>query len=253
MSRLKNQIAIVTGSSRGIGYAIAESLIKNGATVIISSRKKEGVDKAAAKLNAQYPGKALPMVLHVGKIEHHPLFIEQVCQDVGLPTILVNNAAANPYFGPMINLPWEAWDKTIQVNLKGSFGMSRAVAKRCIAKKSKASIINISSIFGINAAPFQAIYGMTKAAMISMSKSLAHEWGQSGIRVNAVAPGLVDTQFAAAIVQNPMMSKHFTERSALKRYAQPEEIADIVTYLASDEARFVTGQTFVVDGGFSVS
>ena len=253
MSRLENQIAVVTGSSRGIGLAIAKSLLDNGATVIICSRKQQNVDQAYIPLVESYADRVIPKLIHVGKTEKHAEFIEDICQTVGTPSILVNNAAANPYFGPMMNLSWGAWDKTLEVNLKGAFGLSREVAKRAIAAQHPASIINVSSIFGINAAPFQAIYGMSKAAMISMTKSLAHEWGPSKIRVNAIAPGLVDTHFAAAIVENPQFRQQFTSRSALGRYAQPEEIADIATYLASQESRFVTGQCFIIDGGFSVS
>ena len=253
MSSLQDKIAIVTGSSRGIGFSVARSLLGRGCTVVICSRKQQGVDEAVAELEKVYPNKVFGMTIHVGKVEQHQQFIDAVCEKIGLPTILVNNAATNPYFGPMMNLSWEAWDKTMEVNLKGTFGLSRALAKRCIAAKEQASIINISSVFGINAAPFQAVYGITKAAMISLSKSLAHEWGGLGIRVNAVAPGLVDTHFASAIVKNKAMREHFTNRSALKRYAQPDEISELVCYLASDAASFVTGQCFVIDGGYTSS
>ena len=251
MTSLNNKVAIVTGSTRGIGLAIATSFIEKGAKVVISSRKAENVTTVARELNHKHPGMAYPFPLHVGKTDLHQAFIEEIIEKVGFPTILVNNAAANPYFGPMINLQWAAWDKTIEVNLKGPFSLSKELAKKAIAQKKPISIINISSIFGLHASPGQGIYGMTKAALIDMTKTLSHEWGRVGIRVNAIAPGLVETKFASAILDNPTFAKQYANRSALNRHGKPNEIAGIAVYLASDESSFTTGQTFVVDGGYS--
>ncbi len=251
--RLQDKIALVTGSSRGIGFAIAEEFAREGARVIVSSRKKQNVDEAVQKINKRYPNSTTGVPFHVGNVVEHANFIDKIIESVGLPNILVNNAAANPYFGPMLGLDWSAWDKTFEVNLKAPFGLSREISKRLIDADANGSILNISSVYGLLAAEGQGIYGMTKAAMISMTKTMAHELGKQGIRINAIAPGLVETKFASAIVQNPQYCKIFTRRSALNRYAQPSEISGMAVFLASDESKFVTGQTFVVDGGYSVS
>jgi len=245
--KLENQIALVTGSTRGIGFAIAEKFLQEGAKVILCSRKVDNVTAAQEKLNHN---NAIAKVFHVGKLDTHEDFLKQISQEVGQPTILVNNAASNPYFGPMQNLSWDAWDKTMETNLKAPFSLSRLLAAQAIQNQHSLSIINVSSIYGMMPAPGQAIYGMTKAALISMTKSLAHEWGPHNIRVNAIAPGLIDTHFASAIVQNPRLVKGYTHRAALSRVGSPSEIAGMAAYLASSDASFVTGQCMVVDGGF---
>ena len=245
---MTSKIALVTGSTRGIGFAIAKRLLEDGFEVIICSRKQENVDEAFQKLD-QNP-KVHPRTFHVGKLDTHEMFIQSIIDDVGTPNVLVNNAASNPHFGPMHTLSWSAWDKTMETNLKAPFSLSRILANHAIQSKNRLSIINISSIFGMMPAPGQGVYGMTKAAMISMTKTLAHEWGKYNIRVNAVAPGLVDTHFASAIVQNPQLAKGYTHRAALSKIGKPDEIAGIVRYLASNDSSFVTGQCMVVDGGY---
>jgi len=161
----------------------------------------------------------------------------------------VNNAATNPYFGPLIDTPDAAIDKTIEVNLKGYLYVARAFVKHARTREGGGSIVNMASIAGIRAAPMQGIYGATKAGVISMTQTLAFELGGSKIRVNAIAPGLVETKFAATIVQNPMLRDHVVNRTPLARHAQPFEIAGAATYLLSDAASFTTGTVMVVDGG----
>lgn len=249
---LSGRCAIVTGGSRGIGEAIALALAQAGAKVVVASRKQEAVDAAAARINAAVPGAATPMTCHVGRLEALAGFVARVEAEVGVPDVLVNNAATNPYFGPALDLEWAAWDKTFDVNLKGPFELTRLVARRLVAAGRRGSVINVSSIFGTQAAPGQAIYAMTKAALISLTRTLAHELAPGGVRVNCIAPGLIETRFAKAILEQPELVEPYNARCALGRPGRPEELGGLAVYLASAEASYVTGQTFHVDGGFAV-
>jgi NAD(P)-dependent dehydrogenase (short-subunit alcohol dehydrogenase family) len=167
--------------------------------------------------------------------------------------VLVNCAGTNPYFGPMIGIDPGAYQKTFDVNLLGAFEATRAFAEHVIARKGKGSVINIASIAGMRAAMLQGVYGMTKAAMISMTQTFAVELGPSGIRVNSIAPGLIETRLAAALTSNPEVVERYSTRTALGRIGQPEELAGAALFLASDAASYVTGQTLVVDGGLTIS
>lgn len=254
MGRLEDKIAIVTGGSRGIGAAIAEAFAREGAQVVIASRKQEGLDETAAEINAKgLDGTVHPRACHVGHLDQIEELIDWTVDELGLPNVLVNNAATNPHFGPLIDADEAAWDKTFEVNLKGYFHMAQRVIRRLMNADKPGSIINVTSVAGMNAAPMQGVYGMTKAAVISMTKTLAVELGGANIRLNAIAPGLVDTRFASVLVNNEDLRSFFTDRAALKRYAQPEEIAGAAVYLASDESSYTTGQTIAVDGGFTIA
>ncbi len=251
--RLDGKIVLVTGGSRGIGAAIAERAAGEGARVVIASRKEAELAAVAARINEKFPGAVTARACHVGQ----PQAIVELCdwieKEVGVIDCAVNNAATNPYFGPLLQVEWGAWDKTFDINLKGYFEVARQVAKRLIARDRGGSIVNVASIAGLRGAPMQGIYGMTKAAVISMTETLAVELGRARVRVNAIAPGLVETRLAAALTSSPELTKIFTDRTALGRIAQPEEIAPLAIYLLADESSFVTGQCIAIDAGWSIT
>lgn len=251
--RLAGRTALITGASRGIGEAIALAAAAEGARLVLVSRKEAGLHAAAERIGQVVPGcETHVRPCHTGD----PAAIERLFQGLDsqglLVDALVNNAAANPYFGPLMLADWSAWDKTFEVNVKGPFELSRQVARRLIAAETRGAIVNISSIFGLRGAPFQGIYAMTKAAMISQTRTLALEWGGAGIRVNAMAPGLVDTRFASALIENEEILATYNNRTALGRPAQPAEIAGMAITLLSDESSYTTGQVMVLDGGYTV-
>ena len=246
------KVALVTGGSRGIGESIAKALGQSGAKVAIASRKLDGVSAAAARLRAGGV-EVEPFACHTGKADQIDALVAAVIARFGKIDVLVNNAATNPHFGPMVTGDDAAFDKTFEVNAKGYFNMAKAVVRHLVDRGAPGSIINVASIVGFTAAPLQGIYAMTKAAVISMTKTLAVELAPSGIRVNAIAPGLVDTRFAAAIVGNRDLVDMEKQRTPQGRYAQPDEIAGAALFLASDAASFITGQTIVVDGGRTIA
>ncbi len=217
-----------------------------GAKVVLASRRQEGLDAVADRINSA-GGDALAVACHVGKSQEVADLFATAVDAFGPIHGLVNNAATNPYFGPLLGIEEPAFDKTIEVNLKGPFAATQAFVGQ--PAPPGASVVNIASIAGIQAAPLQGVYGMTKAALISMTKTLAHELGPVGIRVNAIAPGLVETRLAAAIVENEELRDHVVSRTAVGRHAQPDEIAGAAVYLLSEAASYVTGQTIVIDGG----
>ena len=249
--RLANKIVWIMGASRGIGAAMAFAASRSGAKVVISSRKVEGLTHVIDQLDEELSGSVVAVPCHVGRLEDIHAALAEIESRVGVPDVLVNNAATNPYFGPFIGADDAAWDKTFEVNLKGPFRTIQALVERWRDKGKGGSIINIASILGQSGAPFQGVYGMTKAALISMTKTLSLELGPLGIRVNAIAPGLVETRLASALIENEELAKIYTDRTALKRYAQPDEIAGAFLYLASDESSYMSGHTIVLDGGYS--
>lgn len=251
--RLDDKLVWVTGGSRGIGMAIARGCAEAGARVVLTSRTLAAVQSAADAINADFPGMAYGYECHAGDPEAIDAVAERIAADLGIPDVLVNNAATNPYFGPLLNTPASMWDKTFQVNVRGYFETTRQVAQRLLAENRPGTIINVASIQGNRAAPLQGVYGMTKAAVISMTRTLAVELGRARIRVNAIAPGLVDTRFASALVQNEPAVKQYTDRAALGRYGTPDELTGLAVYLASDQAAYVTGQVFTIDGGYTAT
>jgi NAD(P)-dependent dehydrogenase (short-subunit alcohol dehydrogenase family) len=243
---LKDKVIVITGASRGIGEAIARAAVEAGARVVLASRKQADLDKVAGSLPAD---RAIAVACHTGKAEDVDAMFARAIDRFGRVDGLVNNAATNPYFGPLIDTPDAAIDKTFEVNVKGYLYCARALVKHARSRGGGGAIVNIASIAGTRAAIMQGIYGATKAAVISMTQTLAAELGSSAIRVNAIAPGLVETKFASALVNNPAILERVVSRTPLGRHAQPPELAGAAVYLLSDAASFTTGTTLVVDGG----
>ncbi|MCE9574593.1 MAG: glucose 1-dehydrogenase [Deltaproteobacteria bacterium] len=249
---LENKVIVVTGASRGIGEAIARACVEAGAAVMIAARKQPDLDRVVTDLKSVAPdAKVAALATHTGKESDVIALFDAAIAQFGRVDGVVNNAATNPYFGPTIDIPDTAIDKTFEVNVKGYLYCARALARHAQKRGGGGSIVNIASVAGLRAAPMQGVYGMTKAAVISMTQTLAFELGGSAIRVNAIAPGLVETKFAAAIVQNPMLREHVIKRTPLGRHAQPEEIAGGVVYLLSDASSFTTGTVLAMDGGYT--
>jgi len=250
--RLDGQVAIVTGGSRGIGEAIATAFVEAGAQVVIASRKQPELEAAAARISATGGGDVLAGACHTGKPEQIDALVEQAIEQFGQIDILVNNAATNPYFGPLLEVEQRAWDKTFEVNLQGYLQLSRAVAKHLVEWGTPGAIINIASILGVLGAPAQGVYAMTKAAVISMTKTLAMELGPSQIRVNAIAPGYVRTRLAQTLTDDEAFSEGYLARTPLGRFGEPDDIAGAALFLASDAASYITGQTLIIDGGYTL-
>jgi NAD(P)-dependent dehydrogenase (short-subunit alcohol dehydrogenase family) len=244
---LKDKVALINGGSRGIGEAIARDFAERGATVIVSSRKQEGVDAVAEEIK-KAGGKAAGIACHIGDTAQVDALFDRIKKDFGKLDILVNNAATNPYFGPAIQTPESAYDKTFEINVKGYFLMAQR-AGQMMVEQNGGSIINISSIEGISPSPMMGAYSMTKAAVIMMTKAFAKELGASNVRVNCVCPGLTETHFAKVLIDTPEIHEHYTKAAPLARHAQPEEIVGAVTYLASDASSYTTGAIITVDGG----
>lgn len=244
---LTGRRAVVTGASRGIGEAVAKLLAAHGAEVIVSSRKMEGLEAVVADIAAA-GGTARAIPCHIGSLEAmEALFAEVTADGKGLD-ILVNNAAANPHFGPIWETSPDAFAKTVDVNIRGYFVMSQ-MAARVMRERKRGSIINTASINGVTPGYWQGIYSVTKAAVISMTKAFAKELGPDGVRVNAVLPGLTETKFASALTQNEAMLNMVLPSIPLRRVADPEEIAPAFLYLASDASSYVTGMAMPIDGG----
>jgi len=244
---LTDRVIVVTGASRGIGEAIALACSEAGAKVALASRKQEGLDEVAAAIN-DAGGTALPIACHMGKPDEVDALFARVTDELGPISGLVNNAGTNPYFGPMLGITDAAFDKTFEVNVKGYLYAARAFATAA----SEGSIVNIASVAGVEAAPLQGVYGMTKAAVVSMTMTLAVEMGPA-FRVNAIAPGLVETRFAATLIHNDEIRERVIGGTALQRHAQPHEMAGTAVYLLSDASSYTTGQTIVADGGMTIS
>jgi NAD(P)-dependent dehydrogenase (short-subunit alcohol dehydrogenase family) len=248
MFDLTGKIALVTGASRGIGEAIAKTLAAHGAHVIVSSRKPEDCEKVASAIRAA-GGKAEVRACHIGDLDQVHGIFREIEQAHGRLDILVNNAAANPYFGPIVDTDLAAFQKTVDVNIRGYFFMC-AQGARLMARGGGGAIVNVASVGGIVPGDNMGIYSISKSAVIAMSKAFAKECGAMKVRVNALCPGVTDTRFAAALVKNDAIRNAATARIPLHRVAEPEEMAGAVLYLVSPAASYTTGTALVVDGGY---
>ncbi len=247
---LTGQVALIAGASRGIGEATAKLMAKHGATVICTSRKIEDCERVASDIR-EAGGKARAMTLHLGELAHHDEVLASIKETEGRLDILVNNGATNPYFGLAKDTPEGAWDKTVDVNLKGPFFLtSRAIP--LMKETGGGAVVNVASINGLKAGLFQGVYSMTKAALINMTQVFAQEHGPEGIRVNALCPGLTDTKIASALTADRDALQEMMNRSfSMPRVGQPEEMAAAILFLAANDAGYMTAQTLVVDGGYT--
>ncbi|HRH21065.1 MAG TPA: SDR family oxidoreductase [Brevundimonas sp.] len=250
---LTEKTAIITGSSRGIGRAIAERLAEHGARVVISSRKAGPCDEVAADINARYgEGRAIAVPASIASKDDLQRLVDETNAAFGRIDIVVCNAATNPYAGPMAGISDDQFEKILQNNVISNHWLIQMVAPQMLARKD-GSIIIVSSIGGLRGNALIGAYNISKAADMQLARNLAVEWGPSNVRVNCIAPGLVQTDFARYLWENPELLKQVTEPAPLKRIGQPDEIAGAAVYLASPASSYMTGQTLVVDGGITIA
>ena len=247
---LTDRIALVTGASRGIGEATAKLLAQQGAHVIISSRRQSGCEEVAGGIRDE-GGKATAFACHIGDPEQIEAIFDHIRQEHGRLDILVNNAAANPYYGHIAETDPGAFTKTVEVNIRGYFFMS-ANACRLMKENGGGSIVNVASVDGVRPGDKRGIYSITKGAIINMTKAFALECGPDNIRVNALLPGLTETKFAGALTGNEEVLNSWLKQMPLRRYAQPDEMAGAILFLASPASGFATGSILPVDGGYLI-
>ncbi|MES2035306.1 MAG: SDR family oxidoreductase [Pseudomonadota bacterium] len=249
---LTGKVAIITGSSRGIGKAIAERMAQHGAKVTISSRKAGPCEEVAAEINAAYgEGTAIAVPANISSKEDLQRLVDETKTAFGKVDIVVCNAASNPYYGPLAGIADDQFRKILDNNIISNHWLISMVIPEMIERKDGAVII-VSSIGGLRGSPVIGAYNISKAADFQLARNLAHEYGKHGIRVNCIAPGLIKTDFAKALWDNPETLKRSTETVPLRRIGEPDEIAGAAVFLASAAGTFMTGQAVVVDGGATI-
>lgn len=246
---LAGKVALVTGGTRGIGKGIAKAFAEAGAQVMIVSRKEPSVEAAVAELASA--GTVHGLAANVARPEEQTKIVDATVAAFGGIDILVNNAATNPLVGPVENTSSEIFDKIMALNLRAPFELAKAVRPHFIARGGGA-IINLSSIGGVSPEAGLGIYNVSKAALISLTQVLAREWGKDNIRANVICPGLIKTDFSAALWQNEQILKHMMRGQALTRLADPVDIASLALFLAAEASAFCTGATFMADGGYTI-
>lgn len=250
---MTGQVALITGSSRGIGKATAEAMAEQGAKVVISSRKADACEETAAEINAKYgEGTAIAVRANISSKEELEILVAETRRVFGKITALVCNAASNPYYGPGLGIADEQFRKILDNNILSNHWLISMVAPEML-ERGDGSITIISSIGGLKGSPVIGAYGISKAADMQIARNFAVEFGPAGVRVNCIAPGLIRTDMARALWDNPETLKRSTAAACLKRIGEPEEIAGAAVFLASRAGAFTTGQTIVCDGGATIS
>ncbi len=251
---LTGQVAIVTGSSKGIGKSIATAFAQHGARVVISSRKADACEAVAAEINARVadgPGEAVALPANIGDKAALQGLVDATRTRWGQIDILVCNAAVNPSYGPSADIDDSAFDKILSSNVKSNHWLCHMVLPEMVERKDGAIIV-VSSVGGLKASTVIGAYNISKAADLQLVRNLAAEYGPHNVRINAIAPGLIRTDFARALWENPKTLKAATSRTPLRRIGEPDELAGVAVYLASRAGSFTTGQNFVVDGGQTI-
>lgn len=247
MFDLTNKVAVVTGSTKGIGKAIAEAMAAQGAKVVISSRKADTCDTVAAAINDN-GGTAIAIPCNVSHKDQLQNLVDKTIAEWGQIDILVCNAAVNPYFGPMQNIEDSAFEKILDVNIRSNHWLCQMVIP-AMAERKDGVVIVVSSVGGYRGSPVLGAYGISKAADMQLTRNLCVEWGPQNIRANCIAPGLIRTDFARALWENPDILERTVQHYPLRRIGEPEEVAGVAVLLASDAGKFISGTTIVVDGG----
>jgi len=247
---LHGKVAVITGSSRGIGRAIAVRMAEQGAKVVVTSRKLDACEEVVAAIK-KAGGEAFAHACNIGRKEELQGLVNATMQKWGGIDVLVCNAAVNPYYGPSINMPDDAYDKVMNSNVRSNFWLCNMVLPQ-MAQRGGGSIVIISSVAGVMGTPTIGVYGISKAADMALVRNLCVEWGPQNIRANCIAPGLIRTDFARALWENPETYAHTIKAYPLRRIGEPDEIAGAAVFLAGPSGSFMTGQTVVIDGGGTV-
>lgn len=251
-AELEGRVAIVTGGSRGIGFATAQELAARGAQVVISSRRKEELDDAVARLNSKGGENVIGLAAHAGRQEDIDLLVKTAMDRFGAIDILIVNAGTNPYMGTTVDIDIGAWDKVFEVNVRGAFLLIQA-ATRAWMYEHGGSIVTIASTAGLHPSAGLGTYGVSKAALIQLTKQLAFELADRKIRLNAVAPGVIQTRFAEALWKEESTAGALKSRTPMARIGTPDEVAGAVAFLASDAASYITGSVLTIDGGLTLA
>jgi NAD(P)-dependent dehydrogenase (short-subunit alcohol dehydrogenase family) len=252
---LTGKVALVTGSTKGIGRAIAEAMARHGARVVISSRKPDACQAVAGEINEELvdaPGEAIGIAAHIGERDELERLVETTRQRLGPVDILVCNAAVNPYYGPSKDIPDSAFDKVMSVNIRSNHWLAHLVLPDMVERRDGVIMV-ISSIGGLRGSTDLGAYCISKAADLQLVRNLAAEYGRHNVRVNAISPGLIRTDFARALWENPDNLRTRTARDPLRRIGEPEEIAGCAVFLAARAGSFATGQNFIIDGGATIT
>jgi dehydrogenase/reductase SDR family member 4 len=246
--RLDGRVSVVTGASKGIGEAIARALAEAGARVVVSSRKQEAVDEVAHAIAAA-GGEAIAVAANVGRLDEARALVDRAAAHFGGVDVVVNNAAANPVFGPVVDTDEAVFDKIMAVNVKGPLEVARR-AYPLMKARGGGSVVNISSIGGVSPEPGLGLYSVSKSAVIMLTKVLAQEWGADNIRANVICPGLIKTKFSQTLWGDDRLLRHTLAQQPLQRIGVPEDVAGLALFLASDAAAYCTGGVYMVDGGY---